>query len=556
MGVKGNKKICQKTTIFWLAVCTLLPVGQVAASPATIPDAARAIASQARAEAKTAVAQKETTLRAALAMVQAEETLKKLEKEQAEREFRIVWTRVELKGDLESLHVLEAAEAVAVQEVQLRQRKFDAARSAGSIAPSEQLEAAGLLVEETEKRLLAARKLWDEKAKARVSAKDKVEQRQVELDGLLQMRGNAKNDLAYMSKVRKQSRTILVDTVLAPDLAKRSWTSFFSGSHFSWWRDAHGREGRQYYQPFSVSMVEGPLEYALHTGRVSASSGAGAAGRIDTWIDTTLNITYLQSSELGYQLQLNLPTGKSALPGNAAIVSDDLVEHSRFGAGWNYAPGVFLNRKVNQEDSLRFRSYYSFNGGYTYDSEQPGGFIDPGDVWVYSVGWQHAGPQWQFVSEFSRSTGGMTRERDVQYRQGDQYELQLTYNRSLAKERNLMVYYWQNYQQPTASDNTAIATNQSLFSHYLGMEWSRNINEKRAVRFGIDGMWRQGKIYNPLTNITSEGRSKVSFSLGYDYFLAPNRKVSIDFRRYFIKDNGDDNAYQGDNLFLTYAFSL
>src|SRR5712691_11324427 len=169
-----------------------------------------------------------------------------------------------------------------------------------------------------------------------------------------------------------------------PDVAPKpqSWNVTFATDvrYYSWTGDrgdpttvnGQAGSGSEVYMPFALQIAGKPSEdfkvsFLVRGGTVHAQQGTpGMAGTVDTVTDTVTSgtLTYLGLNGLQpfVSLNLNLPTGRSALYGSAAFarMDPDLVEIATFGEGFNIGPTVGFNLPITR--SLIFTS----SVGYTW----------------------------------------------------------------------------------------------------------------------------------------------------------------------------------------------
>jgi hypothetical protein len=133
--------------------------------------------------------------------------------------------------------------------------------------------------------------------------------------------------------------------------------------------------------PLALGVVGNPspdwkVELALRGGYVSAKqTTAGETGSVSTTTDSQFSGTVTYTGINGIQpfagLVVNVPTGKSALYGDArfARMDGDLVDVGSFGEGWNFGPTVGFNIPITPNLLL------TISGGYTsrgkFDKEGP-----------------------------------------------------------------------------------------------------------------------------------------------------------------------------------------
>jgi hypothetical protein len=451
----------------------------------------------------------------------------------ADRAYALAQSRVAAAERItnETMAAVEAAE----QRLAVAEEQFESSEEARAAAHDAAATAA-----DAHKDLLDAKADADEARKDLLEAKEALNLAKEDIDSSKASLAEAKQQLQPPAKIR----------------------SFQLESQYFSWRDNKGRSGHQFYQPYEFNYVHKDTEFSLQTGYVISSYQSGTEGKVSTWTDTLLSVARENTHDkysVRYNIDINLPTGKSKLNGTNAIMSDDLVALSRFGEGWNYTPGISVSRKIGQEDTWTLGTYYSFRGNYTYDGSTPNGRIDPGGAWGKFLRWQHAGQQWQFVGELAHTNFGRTQEGNVDYREGSQLDAKLTYNRVLSPDRSILLYYWHSTENPYSSSDPAAAGiegTSTLHNQYFGTVWSKDLPNNRTFRIAAHMMRSSGSAYDPLTDLAVNGRSKYSGGLGYDIAFTPERKLSLDIERFYMKDDSPATSYHGYNIYLRYVADL
>ncbi len=204
---------------------------------------------------------------------------------------------------------------------------------------------------------------------------------------------------------RQQNETPVQQISAKPAL--RVWTTTFSTEtrYFSWHNnfvpaaDGSGTPGKgwQVYVPFAVQLTGKPidtlsLDFTARGGWVkSVQSTSGHSGEVQTITDTVMSGTATYQGMQGMQpfvsINLNLPTGKAALFGDAANarMDPDLVDISTFGEGYNVGPTAGFNFPITSSLLLTTSVGYTWRGHFnqesTSDPSQPflTSSVDPGD---------------------------------------------------------------------------------------------------------------------------------------------------------------------------------
>ena len=160
--------------------------------------------------------------------------------------------------------------------------------------------------------------------------------------------------------------------------------------------------GSEVYIPYAAQLVGQPgdlkVEFVARGGWVKAQQNtAGISGRVETATDTVTSATFTYMGLQGFQpfasVELNLPTGKAALPDSQANarMDPDLVDVSSFGEGFNIGPTLGFNVPITDSFIVSMSAGYTNRGAFnrentitpsnTTPSVVPAN-IDPGDVFT------------------------------------------------------------------------------------------------------------------------------------------------------------------------------
>ena len=175
------------------------------------------------------------------------------------------------------------------------------------------------------------------------------------------------------------------------------WTTTFASEvrYYSWTGNrgsptgvnGNPGSGAQVYTPYALQLVGLPndqfkVELLGRGGWVrSRQSTGGLTGEVDTVTDTVASGTVTYLGFAGVQpfvsLNVNIPTGKAALPGLAANarMDPDLVEISSFGEGWNVGPTIGFNLPITPDLIFTTSAGYTLRG--SFDRENSLTPLDP-----------------------------------------------------------------------------------------------------------------------------------------------------------------------------------
>ena len=178
---------------------------------------------------------------------------------------------------------------------------------------------------------------------------------------------------------------------------------------FSTWQGTRGSnvfapergKGNQFFAPLSLGFSyeranEIRIDTKATTGYASAHHDTvGQQASIDTAVDTQLSTTITFLNPEVFQpfigLALNMPTGKTYLPGNERFtrMDPDLVGTGTYGMGFNVNPTIGVTFALNNATAMSFGVGYAWMGAFTretidlvtgsFDAEQR---VKPGDTFT------------------------------------------------------------------------------------------------------------------------------------------------------------------------------
>ena len=163
-----------------------------------------------------------------------------------------------------------------------------------------------------------------------------------------------------------------------------NWTATFNTeTRYFWWDSSRafptnnqasnvGGAAQQVYTPYGFELDGHPtedlkVENEIRSGYVNSRQSSGGAtgsysGPVDTSVASTATYLGLKGVQPFASINVNIPTGKSALFGNDAHarLDSDVVDTPTFGQGLNVGPVVGVNLPFAKSLIV------SISGGYTY----------------------------------------------------------------------------------------------------------------------------------------------------------------------------------------------
>ncbi len=246
------------------------------------------------------------------------------------------------------------------------------------------------------------------------------------------------------------------------EVARDAWTvTFASEARYYSWNSDRGTptntgntapgSGSQWYVPFALQVAGKPVDVVkaqllVRGGWVrSSQTTAGQSGTVETITDTVMSGTLTYLGVNGIQpfvsLNVNAPTGRSALFGNAAFarMDSDLVEIGSFGEGWNIGPSVGTSISLTESLMLTASVGYTWRG--RFDRERSSAEINPaiqtltnlnpGDVLTGTLSLGYKDKEWSVIATGTVSEETKTTENGADlYKAGRRYVASATVSRN------------------------------------------------------------------------------------------------------------------------------
>ena len=354
------------------------------------------------------------------------------------------------------------------------------------------------------------------------------------------------------------------------------YASFYTGVKVFNWEDKEGDSGSEVLMPFGTWMGNKKYHIGVYGTYVFAKNDTqNYDGSIytltDTYVDLCRRWEISDRKEVAVFLALNIPTGRSAL-NNAkrnARMTDDLVEVEEFGSNWEITPGIHYIWRPFKYDKWTFGTHVSFRP-WRIDttSDAINDNTKEGREWSKFIRYQHAEEKWQFVAEIHNTSYQRTyNESGWGYKSDDQWKYKLTFNRQIAKDQEMLFYYWPEYQ--TNDGNNAQPLAESSWVHYFGTRWSKFMDDQNTLRLSLDVLNTSGLRYNGLRSWYEpwgpqshynqvSGRKKYSIGVGYDHKFKNSDTIAVDLRYFWMKDGPSSfgepaTRYKGFSIFVMYS---
>jgi hypothetical protein len=352
---------------------------------------------------------------------------------------------------------------------------------------------------------------------------------------------------------------------IAP-ISERWSATFASAARYYSWVSTRGvpanvnenrGSGSQVYIPYALQVVGQPsddirIEMLGRAGWVgSRQSTLGLNGEVQTFTDTLASgtVTYLGLGGIQpfVSLNLNIPTGRSALFGKAANarMDPDLVEIGSFGEGWNVGPSIGANVALSENLIATIAAGQTWRSAFerenslvttsNYRDNQRVTAVDPGDVSSLTGSIAYRRGPWSMKVYGAVSSETITRENGAPlYRPG------MSYSAGMSAD-----YAWR--------DGLGVSTITANYSRsgpndvkFLGRDdlvvepFNMNSNQYRA---GFQHLWSAGNLwFGPVGSILFRDRNgyesrtlqfvpaKQGYSAGVVALWGQANGLSFDFR--------------------------
>jgi hypothetical protein len=341
--------------------------------------------------------------------------------------------------------------------------------------------------------------------------------------------------------------------------SKINWGANVESYYFDW-TDNFGNSGNQLVVPLTVTANAGNLDVGVRTALISSNFNGvllldgqkvgTRKGSVSTLSDTSLSLAYnLKQSDypIRFNLDFNLPTGKATLVGDEknAIMDGSLVQQTRFGEGFNIAPGVSVSHAFSPNDVVGVGASYIIRGKFNPLGDVANSSIDPGDEAVATLQYQHSDRNFLATGGLIYTNYGTTKRGDKDYyRSGDRldanvtgvfspfdgHRVQLT-GRYFTQAPNTVVNF-------LSGDLVKESANSNGNATYLGLDWgiATDPQQKGRVHLLADYLNVQANSYDRINNLFNAGRDKFGVGVGYDYSFSPTTSASVQAKYFQVLD--------------------
>jgi hypothetical protein len=332
-------------------------------------------------------------------------------------------------------------------------------------------------------------------------------------------------------------------------------------SYYSAWSDNFGNNGNQLVTPLTVTYAKDDFNIGIRTAYINSNFNGvllldgqkigTRQGSVSTLSDTSLSLAYnLKKSDypVRFNLDFNLPTGRATLVGDEknAIMDGSLVQQTRFGEGFNIAPGVSVSHALSPKDVVGVGTSYIIRGQFDPNGDVTKDEIKPGNDLVGTLQYQHLDSNWMAMGGLIYTNSGVTQRGGLDYYQKgarldvnftgayvpfDRNRVQLTTRYFTQSPDNVRNFFTGNLEKETANNNGNAL--------YVGLDWGLGLDKRQQhnIHFLADWLGVQANSYDRINDLFNAGRSKYSIGLGYEYINSPTNRWNIQAKYFNVIDN-------------------
>jgi hypothetical protein len=354
--------------------------------------------------------------------------------------------------------------------------------------------------------------------------------------------------------------------------------------NFYTWSNSLGSTGFQSVTPITLTYQQNDWDFGIRSAYIVSGQDVAIldngrkvgsqSGSVSTLSDTSLSAAYnLRDGDfpVRFNLDLNMPTGKATLSGNErlAVMDSSLVRQTRFGEGFNIAPGISVSTALGDRDVVGIGASYVIRGPFNPNGDLINNEIKPGNDLVGTMQYQHVDSNWSLLGGLTYTNSGVSQRGGLNdYQKGDRLDLNLigTYAPSVQNRLQLTARYFT--QGPDGINTPAgtfqkEATNNNSNALYLGLDWGWALDSRQqnTLHFLVDWLGVQANSYDRVTELFDGGRSKFSIGLGYEVISSPTTSWNVQARYFTLLNRSNpvtpqDVLYNGLSVFAALNLSF
>lgn len=347
------------------------------------------------------------------------------------------------------------------------------------------------------------------------------------------------------------------------------YSAEFSGStglNFDWWDDTTKARGQQInvplklraqYQPFYLQILAG---YAYTYYDPSAGESRSLSSPLDTKLNFSYEILEKLPVDLLVGLDVNLPTGKTALAIKDLVLmmDEELISINRLGEGYNINPTLTLAKELGNFVA-GLSAGYNWRGKYDYSTETRN--YDPGDIFTLSAEVRYDFTRLFFTRLFANYAwyDKDKLEGADQYQEGDLYLLGWGIHYNPQKWQTGFVLRSIYRHKSKFQESQGLLATEEKNSH--GLEWRGDlyfnylITPRTTLKTGLQGLFITKNDYPQDSSRYIGKKEKISLGLGATTALGAHFSADILLKGFIMHD--EDSQYPEYRSGRTYrGFSL
>jgi hypothetical protein len=246
------------------------------------------------------------------------------------------------------------------------------------------------------------------------------------------------------------------------------------------------------------------------------------------------------------------------------------VQQTRFGEGFNIAPGVSVSHALSPNDVIGVGASYIVRGKFNPLGDVVNSAIDPGDEAVATLQYQHMDRNFLATGGLIYTNYGTTKRGDRDYyRSGDRLDANVTGTFAPFDGHRVQLSGRYFTQSPNtvvnflSGDLVKESANSNGNAIYLALDWgiATDTQQKGRVHALVDYLNIQANSYDRINDLYNAGRDKFSVGVGYDYSFSPNTRASVQAKYFQVLDkatpiNQQEIRSSGLNLYATVNFNF
>jgi hypothetical protein len=344
-------------------------------------------------------------------------------------------------------------------------------------------------------------------------------------------------------------------------------SSVTAETYYTNWNNKDGDRGNQVVTPITATYSQGGFDAGVRSAYINSQfrGVTGARGDVSTWSDTELKLGYTAGSaqtSVRVGVDMNLPTGRATLGDEEknAVMKEMLVQQSRFGEGFNIAPGVTVTHALSPNDKVSLGVSHVVKGRFDPGGDFAGDMIDPGNETVAKLQYQKSGKKAQVTGGLTYTHYSATKVDDVDsFRQGDRLDLDLAGTVQVTNSSRLKLagrYATQAANRtPDAMDelrkNDKDTNGKALF---LSADWAIATDKQQRSNLHFLGDYLNVRADTKADPVKPDnfGGNRLSVGLGYDYAFTKDTKAAVQvkyFRVTEVRSGQDDLRSDGVSVF-------